>query len=115
MAASRPLSIDPILRPSRTLWLGTLAIFYPLFGMYIHRDRDRSSSRAWIIIATFALGVFTFPWNGGGSAFFVYVACFLAFSFDSLRRVLWLFLLEVLLVLAEGYLLHTRRGPLHID
>jgi len=72
-------------------------------------------ARFWMIAATFALGLFTFPWNQGGSTFFVYSAAFLPFTFVSLRRVFSIFFAEVLFVLAEGYICHGLSGFLHVS
>jgi two-component system sensor histidine kinase DesK len=47
----------------------------------------------------------TFPWNLGGSTFFVYAAVFLPYSIESIRRILQLFLLECSLILVEGCIL----------
>ena len=66
-----------------------------------------------MIAATFALGLVTYPWNQGGTTFFVYAAAFLPFSIVSIRRLFAAFLAEALLVLAEGYILHAQRGFLH--
>jgi two-component system sensor histidine kinase DesK len=67
-----------------------------------------------MIAATFALGLITFPWNQGGSTFFVYAAAFLPFTFPSLRRVLSLFLVEVIFVLLEGAAFHSAPDYLRI-
>jgi len=76
---------------------------------------DGHPARFWMIAATFALGLITFPWNQGGSTFFVYSAAFLPFTFDSLRRVFSVFFAEALLVLAEGAIFHAVPGVFHIS
>jgi len=104
------LFIAPILEPSRYLWLATLTVFFLFLGMmwgYIRAVDKGHPARFWMIAATFALGLFSFPWNQGGSCFFVYAAAFLPFSFVSLRKVFSLFLVEALLVIAEGALFHN--------
>jgi two-component system sensor histidine kinase DesK len=104
------LFIAPILEPSRYLWLATLTVFFLFLGMmwgYIRAVDEGHPARFWMIAATFALGLFSFPWNQGGSCFFVYAAAFLPFSFVSLRKVFSLFLVEALLVIAEGALFHN--------
>ena len=111
------LFIDPILAPSRYLWLATLAVFFAFVGImwgYIRAVDEGHPARFWMIAATMALGLITFPWNQGGSTFFVYSAAFLPFTFTSLRKVFSIFLLEVLLVLAEGGLFHTAPNYLRI-
>ena len=129
------LFVQPLMEPSLLLWLGTLAvfsIFIAIFFGYVRaNDQDEiirmtgstggrivlgRAVRFWIIAATFTLGLITFPWNQGASTFFIYAACFLPFSIESVRRVLWLFLLECLIILAEGYLFtfNVPHGFFHI-
>jgi two-component system, NarL family, sensor histidine kinase DesK len=109
--------ITPILEPTRYLWLGTIAVFLAFVVImwgYIRAVDDGHPARFWMIAATFALGLITFPWNQGGSTFFVYSAAFLPFTFDSLRRVFSVFFAEALLVLAEGAIFHAVPGVFHI-
>jgi two-component system sensor histidine kinase DesK len=68
-----------------------------------------------MIVATFLLGLITFPWNQGGSTFFVYAACFIPFTFPSIRKVLAFFALETGLILAEGAYFHAVRGFFHVS
>jgi len=111
------LFIDPILSSSLYLWLGTLAVFSAFVGVmwgYIRAVDEGHPARFWMIAATFALGLITFPWNQGGSTFFVYAAAFLPFTFVSLRKVFSFFFAEVVLVLVEGAVFHAVAGYLHI-
>ncbi len=111
------LFIDPILAPNRYLWPATLAVFFTfVFIMwgYIRATDQGHPVRYWMIAATFALGLLTFPWNNGGSTFFVYTAAFLPFTFVSLRKVLSIFLSLALLVLIEGAIFHAVPGFFHI-
>jgi len=113
------LFIDPILDPSLPLWLGTLAAFalFLLIFYFMVRASDRNSpTRFLYIAATFLLGLAVFPWNQGASCLFVYALAFLPFAMPSVRRVLWLFLLQMLVVLAEGALFTVGRphGFFHI-
>ncbi len=111
------LFIDPILEPSPRLWIGTLTVFaafLALFTGYVRSTDEGRPTRYWMIAATFTLGLITFPWNGGGSTFFVYAAAFLPFSVESKRRVLSLFLLEALFIAAEGALFNTPHRSLYI-
>jgi len=111
------LFIDPILAPSRYLWLATLAVFFAFIAImwgYIRVVDEGHPARFWMIAATLGLGLITFPWNQGGSTFFVYSAAFLPFTFVSLRKVFSLFLVEALLVLAEGAVFHAIPGFYHI-
>jgi two-component system sensor histidine kinase DesK len=110
------LFIDPIMEPSRHIWLGTIAVFVTflaLFFGYVRATDEGRPLRFWMIGATFLLGLVTFPWNSGAITFFVYVAGFLPFSVESKRRVLALFFVESLAILGETY--HFRAsGPLQI-
>ncbi|WP_213805627.1 sensor histidine kinase [Granulicella sp. dw_53] len=109
LAYSSFLFIDPIVQPSLRLWLGTLVvftIFLGVFTVYVRAAGGVRSTRFWMIAATFVLGLVTFPWNTGGSTFFVYTAALLPFGIVSVRRVLLLFLAEAVLVAGEGYLFH---------
>ena len=101
------LLIQPIFEPSRSLWLRTLAVlavFLVIFARFVSASDKGQQSRYWMIAATFALGLITFPWNQGGSTFFVYTAAFLPFSVESTRRVLWLFSTECAVIVCEGLL-----------
>lgn len=113
------LFLQPILEPSLHLWIGTLSvfvIFLTIFHSYVQAVDEGRSTRFWMIFAIFALGLITFPWNQGASTFFVYAAAFLPFSIESVRRVLWLFLLECTIILAEGAVLNWSgpQGPLYV-
>jgi two-component system sensor histidine kinase DesK len=119
LAYSGFLLIQPIVEPSRNLWLGTiavLAIFYTIFiGFFRISDPGKALCYS-VVGAIFALGLISFPWNQGASSFFIYAAAFLPFMFDSVRRVVSLILLECVAIFAEGYLLRSGTwGPFHID
>ncbi|WP_263380999.1 sensor histidine kinase [Granulicella paludicola] len=100
--------IDPIFDPSLALWtitLAAVAVFALIFTLYMRCDENEASPRRyWLIAATFVLGLLVFPFNGGGSTFFIYTAAFLPFTISSTRRVLLLFLAESLIILGEGQL-----------
>jgi two-component system sensor histidine kinase DesK len=100
------LFINPIMEPSLFQWVGTLIVFVSFLVIFAFYVRVEEGSRAsyWLIGLTFLLGLATFPWNGGGSTFFVYAASFCAFSISSTRRVLWLFLFLCASIFTEGYL-----------
>ena len=105
------LFIKPILEPSRFQWAATLtvfAIFIAIFKIYISDRSEDRPIRYWLTAAIFLLGLATFPWNAGGSTFFVYAAAFLPFVIESVPKVLSLFVLESLFVVAEGYVFNTR-------
>jgi two-component system sensor histidine kinase DesK len=111
--------IQPILEPSLYVWLGTLAalgFFFGIFYFYFRAMNERQPTRLWMAVATFVLGLIVYPWNQGGSTFFIYAAAFLPFMIESARRVVWLILIECLIVLAEGgaFSVAVRSGQLHV-
>ena len=113
------LFIQPLVEPSRNLWLGTIAcliVFVVIFRNHFYATDKPQNTRIWMIVATFALGLAVFPWNGGGSTFFIYAAAFLPFIVESSRRVVTLILIESVAILAEGALftLAKPEGPFHI-
>jgi two-component system sensor histidine kinase DesK len=111
------LFIEPIFVPSLHLWLATFAVFFVFVAImwgYIRAVDEGHPARFWMIAATFALGLITFPWNQGGETFFVYAAAFLPFTFVPLRRVLSLFFVEVTLVLLESAVFHSAPNYLRI-
>jgi two-component system sensor histidine kinase DesK len=113
------LFIQPIMEPSRGLWLATVAVFgvfFVIFFGYIRATVQGARLRFWMVAATCLLGLATFPWNRGGSTFFVYAAVFLPNSIDSIRQVLRLFLVECILILAEGCIFNftASNSPFHI-
>jgi two-component system, NarL family, sensor histidine kinase DesK len=118
LAYSGFVFFDPIFEPSRALWIGTLVVFFVFIGImwgYIRSTDAGNPIRYWMIAATFLLGIVTFPWNQGGSTFFVYTAAFLPFAVDSIRRVLTLFFIEIVIVSTEGYIFHAVPGFLHVS
>jgi two-component system sensor histidine kinase DesK len=113
------LFLPPLLQPSLILWLATLAvfcIFLLIFWGYFNIADKSGSTQIWMILATFVLGLIAFPWNQGASTFFVYAAAFLPFSIESVRSVLYFFLLESLLILGEGcvFTVSANHGPFYI-
>jgi len=119
LAYSGFIFIQPIFEHRTIMWLGTLAVFAVFIGIFMvyFRACDAGSVlRYWMIAATFALGLIAFPWNQGASCLFVYAAAFLPFTVDSARRMLLSFLVQVLLVLAEGYYftVRTPHGYFHV-
>jgi two-component system sensor histidine kinase DesK len=99
--------IEPILRPSRNLWLGTVAFFTLFLVVFlIYTRTTNETTRRWMIAATFVIGLATFPWNAGASTFFIYTAAFLPFSIPSVTLVLSLFGVEILGIAAETYFVH---------
>jgi two-component system sensor histidine kinase DesK len=113
------LLIQPLMEPTRYLWLGTIAcllIFFSLFWGFFYAAAHAEGVRFWMVGATVALGLVTFPWNQGASTFFIYAAAFLPFIIESSRRVIPLILLECAIILGEGALftLAVPHGAFHI-
>jgi two-component system sensor histidine kinase DesK len=105
------LFVEPILNPSPRKWFATLtvfAIFLAIYAAYVRSFDKGNRTRYWTIAAVFLLGLLTFPWNAGGSTFFIYAAAFLPFSVKSISRVLVLFGLESVAILIEAYIFSTR-------
>jgi two-component system sensor histidine kinase DesK len=105
------LFVEPILNPSPRKWFATLtvfAIFLAIYAAYVRSFDKGNRTRYWTIAAIFLLGLLTFPWNAGGSTFFIYAAAFLPFSVKSISRVLVLFGLESVAILIEAYIFSTR-------
>ena len=99
--------IAPIVEPSLRLWLATLGVFVLFLGVFFVYIRTTNDAlRCWMIAATFAIALSSFPWNPGASTFFVYTAAFIPFSVPSTRWVLTFFSIEVFGVAAESYLFH---------
>lgn len=110
--------IDPLVEPSRALWIGTIVIFVLFIGImtaYFRRNEQSGPFRYGAIVAIFLLGLVTFPWNQGASTFFVYTAAFLPFTFASVRRVLMLFGVEIAIIMGESAYFHTWPDPLHVS
>ncbi len=104
------LFIAPILEPSVHLWLETLAVFFTflvIFFRYVRASDELRDERFWLVGATMLLGLVAYPWNQGGSTFFVYTAAFVPFNVASKRRVAALFALEALLIVGESWLFHV--------
>ena len=111
------LFIQPLAEPNRYMWLATLtalAIFLGIFWAYVRTRAIGRGRPTWTIVATFVLGLLTFPWNGGGSTFFVYAAAFIPFSVRSTSKVLLLFLGECLCIVGEHFLFPVH-GIFHVD
>jgi two-component system sensor histidine kinase DesK len=118
MAYTGFLFIQPLVEPSRNLWLGTLGVvffFVGIMAVYIRASDNHQPLRFWMIGATFLLGLITFPWNQGASSLFAYAAAFIPFSVVSIRRVLALQGVILVTIFAEGYLFHARHDAFRIS
>lgn len=107
LAYSLFLFIEPITDPRPGLWPRTLlafAAFLVIFTTYISARTE--TSRRWMILLTFLLGLIVFPFNAGASCLFIYTAAFIPFSFPDTRTVLAMFATICGAMIGERYLLH---------
>src|SRR5258708_5938725 len=104
--------IDPLLRRSLVFWLECLGVAAVFVALYVGVFRlRRLELRVACIVGTYLLGALTFPINGGAVAFFIYAAALLPFVVQSVRTVLVCFVVEAMLVFAEGWWLMHRNPP----
>ncbi len=113
------LLLQPLIEPSRNLWLGTIAcllVFFGIFWRFFFTGGQSEPRRLWMVGATFMLGLAVFPWNRGASTFFIYAAAFLPFIIESTRAVVAFILFECAAILAEGafFTLRTHGGPFYV-
>jgi two-component system sensor histidine kinase DesK len=113
------LLIQPLIEPSRNLWLGTIAcliVFFSIFWTFFFAADQAQPTRFGMIGATFILGLAVFPWNRGASTFFIYAAAFLPFTIESSPRVVAFILVECVAILGEGALFTLTRpdGPFYV-
>ena len=99
--------IQPIMEPSRKLWLSTLGICALYFVIvYVFLRTERTGVQRWMTGLTFLLALISFPWNVGGMTFFIYAAAFLPFCVESVPVILSGFVVEALVVTAEAFWWH---------
>jgi two-component system sensor histidine kinase DesK len=100
--------IDPILSHNRRLWIESAVIYSIFLATYIAYMKSRSiRQRHALIVGFYALGVISFPINGGGSSFFIYSAAFLPFSVESVPVLITVLAVQTLGLLLEGLFLHV--------
>jgi two-component system, NarL family, sensor histidine kinase DesK len=112
------LFIEPIMDPSRNIWLATLvsfSIFVVIFAFYVSAYGEDRPIRFWLMASTYALGLATFPWNQGGSTYFIYTAAFIPFTIVSVPRVLALFAVESLGIVAEHFIFNHPHSTFNVD
>jgi two-component system sensor histidine kinase DesK len=81
--------IEPILRHSGKYWLQQLPVYALFLGLYVaYVEYQSQRARLALLGCIFLLGVFTIPFNAGGSCFFIYVAAMLPFCVSA-SWVLW--------------------------
>jgi len=99
--------IEPVFRHSLHYWLECLGIFVVFLAMYVCLDVIESKPVKLGILAGFVvLGVVTLPFNAGAETFFLYASSILPFLVSSLPVVVLLVVLDFLLMVGEGVLLH---------
>jgi two-component system sensor histidine kinase DesK len=104
--------IDPLLRRSLVFWLECLGFAAAFVTLYLALFRSRRFElRAACVVGMYLLGAITYPINGGAVTFFIYAAAVLPFVVPSVRTVLICFVVEALLVGAEGWWLMHRTPP----
>jgi len=99
--------IEPIFRHSLKYWLECLGIFAVFLVMYVCLDIIESRAVKVGILGGFVvLGMVTLPFNSGAQTFFLYGSSMLPFLVSSIPIVTWLVVLDFLLLVGEGVLLH---------
>jgi two-component system sensor histidine kinase DesK len=99
--------IDPIMSHSPRLWIKS-GIIYAIFLVgYVAYMRSRTTSqRHGLILLFYVLGVVSFPFNAGGSSFFIYSAAFLPFVVASVPIVSATIAAQTIGLVVEGLYLH---------
>jgi two-component system sensor histidine kinase DesK len=97
------LFLEPIFEPNLLLWVKTLAVFALFLGIFfLYVDTCNPKLRMAMAAATVALGIITYPWNPGGSTFFIYAAGFFPFAQRSARWSIAFFAFESAVLYVEG-------------
>jgi two-component system sensor histidine kinase DesK len=106
--------LDPLFRRSLVYWLECLAFAAIFVALYVGLFQlKRLELRVACIVGMYLLGALTYPINSGAITFFIYCAAMLPFVVQSTRAVLICFVVEALLVVGEGWLLH--QGHQHLS
>ncbi len=99
--------IDPFFRHSVLFWMECIGFAAIMLALYVAFLRLQSvRSRILCIAGMYLLGVATYPSNSGAIAFFIYAAALLPFVIASASRVFLLLIIESVLIMGEGWLLH---------
>jgi two-component system sensor histidine kinase DesK len=108
LAYSAFFLIDPILSHSRRLWIESGLIYAIFLVSYVAYMRSRTTSqRRGLVVAFYLLGVVSYPFNPGGTSFFIYSAAFIPFLVASVPVVVAIILVQTLGLVVEGLLLHV--------
>jgi two-component system sensor histidine kinase DesK len=98
---------EPFFRDSLRYWVECLAIYVVFLMMYVFLDIVEVKALKLLVLAGFlALGMAAFPFNSGSSTFFLYAGLLLPFILESVAWVAGLVLLDFVLLVGEGMLLH---------
>jgi two-component system sensor histidine kinase DesK len=104
--------IDPILRHSGTFWAQCLAVYVVFLGAYVwYVETKRPSIRLPLVLFIYLLGVFTMPWNEGGSFFYIFAGALVPFAVRTSRTAISLLGLGLLPIGAEW--LHYSHNPIN--
>jgi two-component system, NarL family, sensor histidine kinase DesK len=107
LAYSAFFIIDPILSHNRRIQIESGVVYAIFLATYVAYMRSRTTmQRRSLIVAFYALGVISLPFNTGGSSFFIYCAAFIPFIVSSVPIVVVITLALALGLLIEGWLLH---------
>jgi two-component system sensor histidine kinase DesK len=107
LAYSAFFLIEPLLSHSRRLWIESGVIYSIFLVIYVSYMNARTTSqRRGLIVAFYLLGVVSYPFNLGGSSFFIYSAAFIPFIVASVPIVVSILLGQALGLVFEGLLLH---------
>ena len=97
--------IQPVLEHSGKYWLQQLPVYLVFLGLYVaYVEFERRTVRLWLLAGMFLLGVFSIPFNVGGSCFFIYVAAMLPFCVESAAVLVGVMLLEVAVLVVENHM-----------
>ena len=99
--------IDPVLSHNRVYWIENILIYLVFLGIYVGcmQAVTTRTSLYWVPGFT-ALGLLTYPFNGGASTFFIYTAAILPMCLSSMPWVAACLLGQAALVIAEGVYFH---------
>lgn len=99
--------IEPIARKSGRYWLEFAGVYLLFLALYVGIIQIRSRRVVLILLAAMGvLGAAYYPFNGGASGMFIYVAAFAPFITESLALCIGAFVAVSSVVMAEGLLLH---------
>jgi two-component system sensor histidine kinase DesK len=94
--------IDPLLRKNALFWAKCLAVYGVFLAVYVwYVETKRPSLRLPLVLFIYVLGVFTMPWNAGGSFFYIFSGALVPFAVRSMKPAILLLTCGMLGVGAE--------------